>query len=299
MDIDANRLDWNHLRAFLASAEAKTLSGGAARLGLTQPTLSRQIAALETQLGLTLFERVGRGLEITDAGRELLVHIQEMGEAAHRATLATNGLRNDLSGWVRITASDIMATQLLPQTISQLRQIAPQLKVEVIATNDIVDLLHREADIAIRHIRPTEPSLIARRVAELKAYLYGHEDLIARGPTPLEKTNLGELPWVAYGDAPRMITYMKHLNIELEEHNFTASSDDGLIAWEMVKSGLGISPMDAHFGDKHPQLRRILPDEIEITFPIWLVAHRELQTSPKIRLVFDVLAQVFARHHAG
>ncbi|MEL6961014.1 MAG: LysR family transcriptional regulator, partial [Pseudomonadota bacterium] len=139
MDIDADRLDWNHLRAFLATAEEESLSAGARRLGLTQPTLSRQVAALEDHLQLLLFERVGRGLALTDAGRELLEHVQQMGLAAHRASIAATGQKSDLTGWVKITASDVMSANLLPGLIAQLQKVAPQLRVEVIATNDIQD----------------------------------------------------------------------------------------------------------------------------------------------------------------
>lgn len=294
MHIDPDRLDWNHLRAFLATAEAKSLSGAARRLGLTQPTLSRQIAGLEAHLKLLLFERVGRGLAITDAGRELLCHVQDMGEAAHRSAMAASGQRSDLTGWVRITASDIMSAHLMPGIVSDLRRIAPQLRIDVVATNDISDLMRREADIAIRHMRPHKPNLVARLVCEARGHFYAAKSFLDRVGRPTTKAELAQLDWVSFGDVDRMIEYLTALDIPLAPDAARVASENGLVAWEMAKAGLGICPMDAATADSEPGMERLLEDEIDMTFPIWLVAHREIHTSPKIRLVFDVLAQALA-----
>jgi len=98
------------------------------------------------------------------------------------------------------------------------------------------------------------------------------------------------MDWVSYGNTDRMIEYMNGLGIKLSPENFPVSSEDGVVAWEMGRAGLGICPMDAAVGAKVPDMERLLPDDLQVSFPIWLVAHRELHTSPKIRLVFDLLA---------
>ncbi len=295
MDLNPDRLDWNHLRAFLATAEGESFSGAARRLGLTQPTLSRQISALEEHLGLLLFERVGRGLQMTEAARELLSHVQEMGLAAHRLSITASGQRSDLSGWVRITASDIMSAHVMPGVVAELRKVAPQLRVDVVATNDISDLMRREADIAIRHMRPEEPDLVARLVCEATGHFYAATTYLDRLGRPENKADLTRYDWVSYGDAERMIEYLTGMEVHLAPEHFRVSSEDGLVAWEMVKQGLGICPMDTSVGDSVAGLERVLPDELEVRFPIWLVAHRELHTSPKIRLVFDLLAETLKR----
>ena len=295
MDIDADRLDWNHLRAFLATAETESLSAAARRLGLTQPTLSRQVAALENTLSLMLFERVGRGLVLTDAGRELLSHVQDMGLAAQRTAINANGQQSDLTGWVHITASDILSAHMMPEVVTQVRKVAPLLKVEVVATNDISDLMRREADIAIRHIRPEQPDLVARLVNEANGYFYGAKSFLDRVGRPKTKADLITMDWVAFGDAKEMIEYLAALDIPLSEDACRVSSHNGLVAWELAKAGLGLCPMDAVVGDAAYGMERVLPNIGEITFPIWLVAHREIHTSPKIRLVFDILAQVLAK----
>lgn len=294
MDIDPDRLDWNHLRAFLATAETESLSGAARRLGLTQPTLSRQIAALENTLSLMLFERVGRGLALTDAGRELMTHVQDMGLAARRTAISANGQQSDLTGWVRITASDIMSAHMMPDVVAQLRKLAPQMQVDIVATNDISDLMRREADIAIRHVRPDQPDLIARLVGESHGYFYGAKSFLDKVGRPKTKQDLAQLDWVAFGDVDEMIDYLAALDIPLSSSGCRVSSRNGLIAWELAKAGLGLCPMDSAVGDSAIGMERVLPTIGEITFPTWLVAHREIHTSPKIRLVFDVLAQCLA-----
>ena len=170
--MDQDQPDWNLLRAFQATAQEGSLSAAARRLGLTQPTLSRQIAALEGRLSLMLFERNGRYLHLTDAGRELLPHVQDMGEAAHRLSLSASGQQSDLAGLVRITASEVASAYMLPPILRSLRLRAPQIIAEVVAGDDIRNLMTREADIALRHVRPEQPNLIARLLSERKGYFY-------------------------------------------------------------------------------------------------------------------------------
>lgn len=157
--------DWNHLRAFLATVESGSLSAAARSLGLTQPTLGRQVAALEQELGVLLFERLGRSLVPTLAGRELFESARSMGEAASRLSIIASGQSQSIEGLVRITASDIVAAHILPPILKRLNEVAPGIVVDVVADNDVRDLMRREADIAIRHVRPEQPDLIARRGA--------------------------------------------------------------------------------------------------------------------------------------
>lgn len=291
MEIDPDRLDWNHLRAFLATAETQSLSAAARKLGLTQPTLSRQISALEDSLSLMLFERVGRGLAITEAGRQLRAHASDMGLAAQRFSMTANGQQSDLTGWVRISASDILSAHVMPDIVAQIRQLAPQLRVDLVATNDISDLMRREADIAVRHVRPEQPDLVARLLKNGSGYFYGSKAFLDRVGRPKSKQDLGKMDWVAFGDADEMIRYLSALDIHLTAENCKVTSKNGLVAWEMAKAGFGLCPMDATVGDATLGMERVLPQEDEITFPLWLVAHREVHTNPKIRLVYDLLAQ--------
>ena len=294
MDIDPDRLDWAHLRSFLATAETTSLSGAARKLGLTQPTLSRQIAALEDALSVMLFERVGRGLQLTDAGRELLVHARDMGEAAQRVAMTATAQRSDIGGKVRITASDIFATTLLPRMVGEIRKRAPSLSIEIVATNDISDLMRREADIAIRNVRPDQPDLVARLVREAKGCFYASTDYLARRGRPKTRADLAFHDWVTFGDEGHMVAYLNAIDIPVTVDAFKVGSESGVVGWELARAGLGISPMDSVVGDADRTMERILPDELDVIYPVWLVTHREVHTSPRIRLVYDVLAEAIA-----
>lgn len=293
--IDAARgFDWTQARAFLATAEEGTFSGAARRLRLTQPTLGRQVAALEDDLGVLLFERVGKSLILTEAGRDLLEHVRVMGEAADRMALIASGRSQAIEGQIRITASDVMSAHVLPPVLKQLRQRAPKLEIDVIAANDIRDLMRREADIAIRHVRPEQPELIARLVREATAHFYAARSyLVARGH-PNNVTDLAGHDFISFGDSERMIEYMHPLGISLTAENFRLGSQNGTVAWEMARQGLGIAPMSDDVAEAFPEMERVLPDMAPIMYPVWLATHRELHTSRRIRLVFDMLADFLA-----
>lgn len=290
--MEKDQVDWNLLRAFQATAREGSLSAAARALGLTQPTLSRQIAALEARMELLLFERNGRNLALTEAGRQLVPHVDEMQSAAARLALSASGQREDLSGLVRVTASEVSSAFLLPPILHLLRQRAPQITLEVVAGDDIRNLMAREADIALRHVRPDQPNLIARLLSERLGRFYATTDYLDRRGRPESLADLSHHDWIGLGDMPRMLAYMKALKIPVTESHYPVRTQSGLVAWEMCKAGLGIMPMDAELGGAVTGLEPILPKDLEVHFPLWLVSHRELHTSPRIRLVFDLLAEV-------
>jgi DNA-binding transcriptional LysR family regulator len=183
MDWRSVTFDWNRARAFLITAEEGSLSAAARALGMAQPTLGRQVSALEEELGTVLFERVGRGLSLTPSGLELGEHVRAMGEAANRVSLTASGQSQTVEGTIRITASEITAAHILPPIIVKLRQQEPGIEVEIEASNSVSDLRRREADIAIRNGRPTDPTLIAQKLRDGEARLYAsHAYLDQTGP---------------------------------------------------------------------------------------------------------------------
>lgn len=294
MNWDELRFDWTQLRAFLATAEEGSLSAAARALKLTQPTLGRQVSALEESLGVALFERVGRGLVLTPAGREMLPHARAMGEAAGRIALSAAGQTQTIEGKLRITASDVFSAHFLPSVLARLRAAAPRLEIEVVAVNDIRDILRREADIAIRHLRPTEPDLIARLVQEHTAHFYAARAYVARRGLPRDKDDLANHDFISFGDADRFMEYLRPLGITLSEKNFRLGTENGLLAWELARQGLGILTMADEVAAASPGMERLLPEMEPITFPTWLVTHRELHSSARIRLVFDILAEALS-----
>ncbi|MGI9505950.1 MAG: LysR family transcriptional regulator [Geminicoccaceae bacterium] len=282
--------DWNQVRAFLATVEEGSLSAAARALGLTQPTLRRQVASLEEELGVVLFERVSGSMSLTPSGLELLDHVRAMRDAAHRISLTASGQSQTIAGKVSITASDVFSVYILPPVLKRLRQLAPDLDIDVVATNDIRNLQLREADIAIRHVRPEQPDLIARLLREAKGHFYASTSYLEEHGRPGSPQELTNHAFVSFGDADRMVGYMQALGFPITKKNFRLGSENGIVAWELTRQGFGIAPMMEDIGRITPGVERILPDMEPIVFPIWLTAHRELHSSRRIRLVFDTLA---------
>ncbi|SFR55810.1 LysR family transcriptional regulator [Litoreibacter janthinus] len=292
MNWTAISFDWNHVRAFLATVEEGSLSAAARATGQTQPTLGRQVAALEEAIGVTLFERVGRALTLTTSGAQLVDHVRAMGEAASRISLAASGQSQSIEGLVRISASDVLSAYQLPLVIAQLRDRAPGIEVEVVSSNAISDLLRRDADIALRHIRPEQPDLIARKLADSDAYLYATPDYLARVGNPKVVDDLKAANFIGYGAPDEMLPHFVAMGLPLTRDNIRYHSDSGVVGWHMVRQGLGIGVMSEHVAALTPDIVRVMPDLPPVSFPTWLVSHRELITSSRIRLVFDHLAEM-------
>lgn len=282
--------DWNQARAFLATVEEGSLSAAARQLGLTQPTLGRQVAALEAALNVLLFERIGKSLVLTQSGLELLDHVRAMHDAANRISLTASGQSQAIKGRVRITASDVMSAYILPAAIKQLREIAPLLEIDMVATNDIRNLQLREADIAIRHVRPEQPDLIAKLIGDGAGHFYASKSYLEINDRPGSTDDLPNHDFIGFGDNQRMVDTLNQMGISLAVENFRVGSASGLVAWEMARSGLGIIIMSDKVAQDADDMERLLPDMEPMLFPIWLTTHREIHTSRRIRLVFDLLA---------
>ena len=294
MDWRAIRFDWNRARAFLVTAEEGSLSAAARALGMAQPTLGRQVDALEEELGVVLFERVGRGLTLTPSGLELLDHVRAMGEAANRMSLSAAGQSQSIEGKVVIAASDVYAAFLLPPILAKLRQAQPGIEVEIVVSTKASDLLRREADIAIRNFRPSEPDLVARKIRDVPARLYATPAYLDSLNNPQLPYDLRQADFISIDGSGMFLKGLNAMGFHLTERNFPILTENYLVMWELVKHGLGIGILDGLIGDAEPKVTRVLPDLAPLMFPIWLVAHRELNTSRRIRLVFDLLAKELA-----
>lgn len=295
MNWSAVSFDWNHARAFLATAEEGSLSAAARALGQTQPTLSRQVASLEQELGVTLFERGPRAMALTDAGIELFDHVRAMGDAAAHLSLTASGQSQAIEGHVSITATDMTAAYLLPTILSQLQEMAPNIDVELIPSNDVRDLIKREADIAIRHVRPQQTDLIAQLVGNSSAYLYASRSYLDRAGYPSSTDDLLALDFVGMSPIERFLPTVRALGLELMPEQFKFTTPSGIALVELLRQGLGISILPRHTAKLFPELLPVLEKEISINIPVWLVTHRELRTSRRIRVVYDLLKTSLAK----
>ena len=281
--------DWNHAKAFLVTARMGSFTAAAKSLNTTQSTLSRNINSLEQSLGVLLFERVGRGIEITQAGLELLQHVEVMSDAAVQFSMTASGKVKSLQGRVTISASEVFSSHLLPDLLIKLRKQEPGLEIEILSTNQASDLRRREADIAIRNFKPVTPELIARQLPDTKASLYASHEYLARQKQDLSILDMKTLEFISFGDNETYIKELNNIGITVEPENFPYISESHLIHWALVKSGAGIGVMPNVIADHEPSITPISSGLASFSIESWLVSHRELLTSPRIRLVYDFL----------
>ena len=288
-------MDWNHVRAFHATAATGSLSAAARRLVLTQPTLSRQVLALEADLGVALFERRGRKLVLTQIGMDLLEHTRIMGDAADNVALAASGRIQEIGGRVSISVTDTYAAYILPGIIERIRSEAPQITVVIVASNELSDLHRREADIAVRHVRPDRPGLVGQHIRDTEAHFYASEDWVARNGLPNGPADLARAGLMGFDDGKRFSDFLREIGIPVDVADFRILSDSSVALWEMVKRGIGVATMLREIADRTPGVVNLLPDMTPISVPIWLITHQELQSSPRIRMVQTILAEELAR----
>ena len=291
MDWRAIKFDWNRARAFLVTAEEGSLSAAARALGMSQPTLGRQVSALEQELGVLLFERVGHNLILTPSGLALLEHVRAMGDAANQVSLFASGHTQNAEGNVCISASEVYAAFILPPIIATLRQKEPHIQVEIITTNQVSDLKRREADIALRNFQPTQPDLIAKKIKDVSARFYAAASYLNRVGPPRSVQELAQLDFIAFDNPSLLINRLKDIGLNLGAENFPLLTESYITQWALVKQGLGIGIMPEEIGDAEPLVQQALPGLPPITFPIWLTTHRELRTSRRVKIVYDLLAE--------
>ncbi|MBW4653388.1 MAG: LysR family transcriptional regulator [Kaiparowitsia implicata GSE-PSE-MK54-09C] len=294
MDWRAVNFDWNQAKAFLATVEEGSLSAAARALKLSQSTLSRQVDALEQELGLVLFERVGKGLQLTPSGQALFEQVRAMGDAATRVSLSAAGNSDSIEGSICISASEAYAALVLPPIVAKLHRHEPLIKIEILASNAASNLQRREADIAIRNFPPTQPDLIARKVRNAHLRLYATPEYLDRIGRPKLPYDLREAEFISIDSSGMFLKGLNALGLNLTERNFPILSENILVMWELVKEGLGIGILDDVFGDAEPRVRRVLPEFEPLVLPVWLVVHRELDTSRRVRVVFDLLVAELA-----
>lgn len=291
-------LDWNDIRALIAAAEAGSLSAAADKLGTSQPTLGRRIDALEAALGLTLFTRGPRGMKLTEAGRDMLIHAGAMQDAAARLELAASGRAETLEGTVRITAPEVMSAHHMPAILAKLIEEEPGVEVELVASDRSENLLLREADIAIRMYRPNQADLVTRKVAELQTGLFAAYSYIIRHGTP-KVEDMARHRMVGYDKNPIITDWMTAQGIPPPPGFFRIRCDDQVVAWRMVLAGGGIGANQLSVGDAEPLVTRVMPELPMPALPVWLTVHAELRTSALIRRVYDFLGEELARLGRG
>ncbi len=295
----ADRFDWALVKSFLAVLDAGSLMGAARRLGAQQPTLSRHIAELEAQLGAPLFERTGRGVTPTAVALAIAESARQM-EAGADALQRRLAAQRDLSqGSVRITASQVVAAYLLPPVLAALQREEPGIRVELVASNQLSNLLRREADIAVRMLRPAQASLVARKLADVPIVAAAHSSYLARAGTPQKPEDLAQHRLIGYDRDDTIERGFASFGTPLPPEAFALRTDDQIAYGRLLAAGAGIGFVAAYNLRHWPGVVPLLPELAIPPLPCWLAVHREIHASQVVRRTYDFLAQAIPGELAG
>jgi DNA-binding transcriptional LysR family regulator len=292
---------WELYRSFLAVVREGSLSGAARRLGLTQPTVGRHVDALEQALAVGLFTRSQGGLSPTDSALALVPHAEAMSMAAEALQRAASGEAEEDRGTVRITASEMIGAEVLPPILARFREKHPRIVIELVLSNRTDDLIRRDADIAIRMIRPTQSSLVARKAGEVRIGMHGHRKLIETMGMPKTLEDMERFPLIGF-DRESSVQRIKDFGIDLSRDLFAFRCDSDLGQFAALKAGFGFGMCQYALARHIPDLVPVLTGLIHFDLDIWIAMHEDLKTSRRMRLMFDHLAEemaAYAREGAG
>ncbi len=287
--------DWTLVRSFLAVLEAGSLMGAARKLGAQQPTLSRHVAELEAQLGAPLFERTGRGVLPTSAALAILDAARQMEVGADTLARTLTRQRETTTGTVRITTSEVAASYLLPPVLAQLQRAEPGIQIELVGSNQVNNLLRREADIAVRMLRPVQSSLVARKLADIPIRACAHSSYLQREGTPRVPADLLKHRLIGYDRDDTIERGFASMGFVLPRQNFVLRTDNQLAYGRLVAAGAGVGFVAAYNLPHWPGVQALLPMLAIPPLPCWLAVHREIRGSALVRRVYDFLAEAIPR----
>ncbi|SHG37343.1 LysR family transcriptional regulator [Massilia sp. CF038] len=287
---------WDLYRSFLAVLDAGSLSAAARELGLAQPTLGRHIDALESSIGYALFVRSQLGYLPTEQALLLKPYAQSLAATAAALLRAASGDSDRPRGTVRVTASEAVGCEVLPPILAQLHEHYPELQIELALSNRPQDLLRREADIAVRMVRPAQDALVARRVGPIELGLFAHRSYLARRGTPATLAELQQHSLIGFDHENAFIRSVKHHLGDLTRSMFALRSDSDLAQLAAIRAGFGIGICQAGIARRTPELVRVLPEALSIELDTWLAMHEDLRNSKRCSVVFSALADGLASY---
>ena len=283
--------DWALVRSFLAVLDAGSLMGAARKLQAQQPTLSRHVAELEAQLGVPLFERTGRGVTPTAAALAIADAARQMESGADSLARALAVQSEATTGTVRITTSQVAANYLLPPVLAALQAEEPGIAIELVASNQISNLLRREADIAVRMVRPAQATLVARKLADLPIVACAHASYLQRAGKPSQPTDLLQHRLIGYDRDDLLLRGFAALGFAVTRESFALRTDDQVAYGRLVAAGAGIGFVAAYNIRHWSGVVPLLPMLRIPPLPCWLAVHREIRGSRLVRRVYDYLAE--------
>jgi DNA-binding transcriptional LysR family regulator len=287
----APAIGWELYRSFLAVLDEGSLSGAARALGVAQPTVGRHVAALEKALGMALFTRSQLGLMATEAGLSLRIYAESMQSTAAALERAAASQGAGVRGTVRITASDVIGVEVLPPIIARLRDQHPDLAVELVLTDRVQDLLRREADIAVRMLRPRQELLVARRIGEIEVGLHAHKRYVARHGAPSTIADLAKHSLIGFDQTTAFVRSAGKAFAAWRREAFAMRTDNNLAQLALIRSGAGIGACQAAIARRDDSMVRILPKQFSLPLETWITMHEDLRNNPRCRVTFDALVK--------
>jgi DNA-binding transcriptional LysR family regulator len=286
----AEPISWELYRSFLAVARHGSLSGAARALRLTQPTLGRHVDQLEQALGTPIFTRSPQGLIPTDTALALVPIAEAMESAAEAIVRAASGTADEVGGVVRITAGEIVGAEVLPAILASCAERHPRIAFELHLSNRTEDLLRRDADIAVRMVRPTQAGLVARLLGEAVLGLYAHRRYLKGARRPETMDDVAGLRLIGFDRDPPPMRVFVEGELRLSREMFSLRADNDLAQLAALRAGYGIGACHVGIARRDRDLVRLLPDTFAVPLPVWLVMHEDLRANNRVRLVFDHLA---------
>lgn len=286
-------IDWDQLRMVSSVIRDGSVTLAAKNLGISQSTLTRQIAALEKSLGTSIFVRTSKGVELNDVAKALLVPLQEMEDAVYQVTRIVQSSRRESKGVVRICAGALVATYILPGLLLKIRDALIDIDIDLVCSEEQVDIESRESDISLSFIRPESTLLVTSKIAEYQFAVYASSTYIARHGEPLTVHELARHDLIGDDQIGLLLEKLIDAGVNHENIQFSVNATSQVAAWKLVESGIGIGFCLSMIAEKAPGVRRILPDFHVPILPLWLIAHNGYSTNERLRRVFNQLKLVF------
>jgi DNA-binding transcriptional LysR family regulator len=283
--------DWDHYRSMLAVIDAGSLSGAARVLDLSQPTVGRHIEALEAALDAPLFTRSATGLNPTRLALALEPHARAMAAAAETLARTAAGDADSARGVVRVTASEIVAVHVLPEILTQFRRAHPQIDIELVASNRQEDLLRRDADVAIRMVRPTQDALLARRIGEVRIGFFARRDYLEQFGAPESIDDLRRHTVVGFDRGQVIPAARAAVNFEITPDLFGLRTDSDSAQIAALRAGFGVGALQEPLAARDPDLVPVLKGQVSFALEMWVVMHEDLRADRRVRLLFDHLVE--------
>lgn len=285
-----NEPNWEWYRTFLNVLETGSLSAAARKMGLTQPTVGRHIDSLEDALALKLFTRSFDGFAPTDAALELAPYANGVAATAAALRRVASSHGSGVRGTVRLTASEVIGVEVLPPILAALRREHPQLGIELVLSNAVDDLLHREADIAVRMVKPTQEALVARRVGGVEIGLHAHKRYLAAHGTPKSMEDLAGHAMVGFDHETPFLRKLQAQFPAFERAALAFRADSDLAQLAAIRAGFGIGVCHVALAAKDKSLVRVLKTPFSPALDTWIAMHEDLRESPRCAVTFAALA---------